>query len=274
MIIGEVEDVLMSEIELQGANVRSDSDSEYSKESLRELAESISINGLMQPIVLRGTFGNPKYDVLVGQRRFRAHKLLGKEKIKAVFAGDVSNTEALILSLSENLLRQEMNRADIGDAVTKLYKEFGNDEYAVRDKLGLSIRAIRDYIKIEDQATPEMKLMIREDKLSLADAKRVILAAQGNSDKANAMAATISEMTKYEKTRAVEFGRNNPEATAQEIVEKAKTPRFEESLIINLPLKVSKALKKAAQTLRLESEEIAMNALTDWLKLNEFLLIS
>lgn len=166
-----------------------------------------------------------------------------------------------------------MNRADIAEAVTKLYREFDNNEYAVQQKLGLSIRAIRDYIKIEDQATPEMKIMIREDKLSLADAKRVILAAQGDSGKANTMAATISEMTKYEKTRAVEYGQNNPEASATEIIEKAKTPRFEESLIINLPLKVSKALKKAAQALRLDSEEIAMNALTEWLKLNDYLLI-
>ena len=87
------------------------------------------------------------------------------------------------------------------------------------------------------------------------------------------MAATISEMTKYEKTRAVEYGQNNPAASADEIIEKAKTPRFEESLIINLPLKVSKALKKAAQALRLDSEEIAMNALTEWLKINDYLLI-
>lgn len=105
MLIGEVKNVKISEIERLGGNVRSDLESEYSQEGLRELAESIRINGLMQPVVLRGTFGSPPYDVIVGQRRFLAHKILQKEEIKAVFVGEISNTDALVLSLSENLLR-------------------------------------------------------------------------------------------------------------------------------------------------------------------------
>lgn len=271
MQIGEVKNVRLEDIRIEG-NVRSDLNSKNSQEGLTELAESIEANGLMQPIVLRGIEGNPPYDVIVGQRRYLAHKKLEKEFIKAVFIGQVDDTEALILSLSENLLRQEMNRADIIKAVTKLYRELGHDEYAVKEKLGLSIRAIRDYIGVEEQATPMMMSLISENKLSVADAKRVIAATQGDADKANAMALTISGMTKYEKSRAVEYGSGNPDASVDEILEQAKTPRFEESLILNLPLKVAKALKKACEKLNLDSEEIAMNALTDWLKVNDFLL--
>lgn len=271
MQIGEVKNISLSDIEIEG-NVRSDLNSKNSQEGLDELAESIEANGLMQPIVLRGIEGSPPYDVIVGQRRFLAHKRLGRESIKAVFVGQVTDTEALILSLSENLLRQDMNRADIMKAVTKLYRELGHDEYAVKDKLGLSIRAIRDYISVEEQATPEMMLLISDSRLSVADAKRVVAATQGDADKANAMAMTISGMTKYEKSRAVEYGSSNPDAPIAEILEQAKTPRFEESLILNLPLKVAKALKKACEKLNLESEEIAMNVLTDWLKINDFLL--
>ena len=76
----------------------------------------------MQPIVLRGTYGFSPYDVIVGQRKFLAHQYLEADTIKAVFAGDISDTQALILSLSENLLRQEMNHADIARAVRSFTK--------------------------------------------------------------------------------------------------------------------------------------------------------
>lgn len=273
MTIGNVVDVPLSEIKLVDANVRSDLDSANSKENLRELADSIKENGLLQPIVLSGVFGFPTYDVIVGQRRFRAHELLGETTIKAVFAGEVSKMDALVMSLSENLLRQEMNQADIAEAVTKLYIQLNRDEHAVQRRLGLSIRAIRGYINVEEQATDEIKQLIKQGKLSMADAKRSIAAAQGSAEKANAIAKSITKLTKHEKSRAVEFGRTNPEATADEIVKTAKTPRIEETTILTLSKKIAKALKDASQHLELEPEEIIVNAITEWLKINDFLVI-
>lgn len=171
MVISEVREIPLGDIQLQGANVRSDLQSPNSQEGLQELAESIKVNGLMQPIVLRGTWGKPPYDVIVGQRRFLAHQLLKTPTIKATFTGEIGDTEALILSLSENLLRQELNHADIAKAVTALYEEFGKDEYRVKAKLGLSIKAIRNYITVEAQATPKIKQMLQESRISMADAK-------------------------------------------------------------------------------------------------------
>lgn len=272
MVISDVREIPLGDIQLQGANVRSDLQSPNSQEGLQELAESIKVNGLMQPIVLRGTWGNPPYDVIVGQRRFLAHQLLGTPTIKATFTGEIGDTEALILSLSENLLRQELNHADIAKAVTALYEEFGKDEYQVKAKLGLSIKAIRNYITVEAQATPKIKQMLQESRISMADAKRAILAAQGNEAKADSFADQISSMTKHDKIRAVEYGKANPKASVEEIITKAQTPKLEETVILNLPLKVSKALKAATKQLSVDSEEIIMNALTDWLKTNDFLL--
>ena len=271
MNLEKVKPVLISNITVSDTNVRHDLDSANSQEGLRELADSIEANGLLQPIVLRGVDGHPPYEVIVGQRRFRAHQILNREEIDAVFAGNISKTQATILSLSENLLRQEMNHADIAKAVTDIYIHFGRDEHKVKEKLGLSTRAIRSYINVEEQATDRIKELLGEG-LSMADAKRAIIAGQGDPEKANAIAESISKLTKFEKNRAVEFSQGNPEASAQEIIKVAKTPRVSETLILNLPLKVSRALKVATQQLQVDSEEIAMSALTDWLKINDFLL--
>ncbi len=274
MNISEVVEISLSDISLQGANVRSDLKSPNSQEGIKELAESIKENGLMQSIVLRGVQGSPPYDVVVGQRRFLAHKLLGRDSIKATFTGEIDDTEALVLSLSENLLRQELNHADIMKAVTTLYNKFDKDEYKVKEKLGLSIRAIRNYIDVDAQATPEIVQMLHDGDISMADAKRAVLAAQGNPEKANSIASQITQLTRHEKTRAVDYGKANPSANADDIFAKAKTPKLEETVILNLPLKVSKALKKATEDMSMASEEIIMSALTEWLTTNDFLVQS
>ena len=238
-----------------------------------ELAISIEVNGLMQPIVLRGTYGSPPYDVIVGQRRFLAHEYLEADTIKAVFAGDISDTQALILSLSENLLRQEMNHADIAKAVTILYEEFGKDEKQVQKKLGLSIRAIRNYLVVDSQATPKIKALLDARKISPTDAKRVLLASQGDDEKADSLADELVNLTKHDKSRIVEAAKSNPNASAKEIIEKAKKPKVEESIIINLPFKISEALQEAVDSLNMESEEIIKNALMAWLATNDFLTL-
>ena len=226
----------------------------------------------MQPIVLRGVLGDAPYDVVVGQRRFMAHQLLGAETIKATFTGEINDTDALVLSLSENLLRQELNHADTAKAVTKLYEELGKDEYKVKEKLGLIIRAIRNYIAVEAQATPKIKQMLIQHEISMADAKRVLQAAQGDAQKADLLAGQISNLTKHDKIRAVEYGKANPKATADDIIAKAQTPKLEETVILSLPLRVHKALRVASEQLSVDSEEIIMGALRDWLAANDYLV--
>ena len=218
MQTSQVQEIPLSDIQLQGVNVRTDLNSPNSQAALNELAESIRVNGLMQPILLRGPEGNKPYDVVVGQRRFLAHQRLELLTIKATFTDTITDTDAVILSLSENLLRQDLNEADIMRVVTDLYEKFGRDEYKVKEKLGLSITAIRRYINVEATATPEIKSMISDGRLSILDAKRAVEATQGDPDKANAIVDQMVTMTKHDIRRAADFGKSNPTATADEIV--------------------------------------------------------
>lgn len=272
MEITDIVEVNIDDIELKGVNVRTDLDTPNSQENLKELAESIRVNGLMQPILLRGEFGNPPYDVIVGQRRFLAHKLLNKETIKATFSGPLDEINALLLSLSENICRQELNYTDTADAITLLYNHFDKDVHKVQEHLGLSIRTIRSYIKIQDQASEKIKSLLEQGQVSMSDAKRAIDAAQGDLNKADILVGELANLTKYEKKRVVEIGKEKSDATAEQIVIEAKKPKVEETIILNLPLEVHRALEAASLELSLEGEDIALKALKGWLETNDFLV--
>ncbi len=273
MRISEIKEIPLSDIAIANSiNVRSDLTSPNSKENLEELAASIEQNGLLQPIVLRGIYEKPPYDVVVGKRRFLAHQLLKAQTVKAVFTGQIDDTEAIILSLSENMLRQEMNHTDIMKAVTGLYEKFGKDERKVQQKTGLSIRTIRSYIAVEAQATTKLKQLLKEQSITLSDAKRAIEAAGGDSEKADILIDEIVQMTKHEKTRMRGYAQANPSATVKEIVKNAVTPKFEERLILSLSFALAKALKKAHEDLGLDKEIIGLDSLATWLKTNDFLI--
>lgn len=271
MNISNVVDVPIGDINLDGINVRSDLKSQFSQEGINELAENIKINGLLQPIVLRGTQNNPPYDVIVGQRRYLAHKILGSTHIKATFSGNIDEMQSLLLSLSENMCRQEMNHIDTSNAITKLFNHYDKDEYKVKEHTGFSIRMIRSYVKIEEQATEKIKSFLNDGKISMADAKRAIDASQGDNDKADELIDQLTKLTKYEKNRLVEAGSKKPKASAAELLADAKKPRLEETIILNIPTRVHDALLAASKQLSLEMEEVTMNALVSWLQTNEFL---
>jgi ParB family chromosome partitioning protein len=271
MDITKVLEIPLGEIKLQGSNVRSDLDSPNSQENLQELAQNIRVNGLLQPIVLRGEFGKPPYDVIVGQRRFLAHQVLGAESIRATFSGEIDNMNALLLSLSENMCRQEMNYEDTQRAITTLYNHFDKDERRVQAQTGFSIRMIRNYVRIEEQATDKIKDLLKNG-LSMADAKRAIDASQGDKTKADALIDEIMKLTAYEKKRLVESSNKNPKASVGDLVKEAKKPKWEETIILNLPTEISDAVKKATETLSIDAEQLAMDVLVSWLKTNDFLL--
>lgn len=237
---------------------------------IEELAESIKKHGLLQPVALRGSYGNPPYELIVGQRRLLAHKWLNRETISAVFCEDVEDIEAKILSLTENLHRVELNHADKAEAITELYLRYDKDERRVVQELNLPLRTVRDYIKIEEQATPKAKELLRQRKVKKADVKRAIDAAQGDADKADRLLGEISQLSKYEKSRAVNYGKSHPDASSEKIVEEAKKSRMETVVILSLPKELDSALSKAVEQLSMDRESIAVRALSEWLKENGY----
>lgn len=241
------------------------------KAGIDELAESIKKYGLFQPVVLRGFHGSPPYELIVGQRRFRAHKAIGENTIRAVFSGDLTDVEAKILSLGENLQRVELNHADKAEAITALYLHYKKDDRRVARELGIHLRTVRDYIEIEERATPKAKRLLKQGDVRKPDVKRVIDAAQGDADKADRLLDKMPLLNKYEKHRAVAYGKTHPKAKADEIIEQGQKSRRERTVILSLPKEVDSALNKAARKLSMDRESTAMRALSEWLKNSGYL---
>ncbi len=263
----EIHEVPLKNIKISKLNVRLTDRSA----KIDELANSIQKHGLLQPVVLTGTFGNPPYELIVGQRRLLAHQKLNSESIRAVFCGDVSDLELAILSLAENMQRTELNYADKAKAITSLYVQYGRNASRVARELGVSGPTVMEYLKIEELATPKAKEMLKQGRLKKEDAKRVISAAQGDEKKIDKLLDQLPQLTKYEKDRAVSYGKREKAASAEKIIEEGKKPRLERTVILSLSQEMDNALDKAKRQLSMDREAIATYALEKWLKENGFL---
>ncbi len=237
-----------------------------------DLAKSIRKHKLLQPILLRGEFGEPPYDLIAGHRRLAAHKLISKSTILARFKpADYDDFKAKVDSLVENMQRVELNHADTAEAITVMYNKYSKSEKRVADDLGLPLRTVRDYIKIEEQASPYAKKLLRERKVSKADVKRAIDAAQGNLSKADNLLKKLPELYGHEKKRVVDYAKAHPRVGAAQIIEEAKKPRLNKTVILNIEPEVDKALGLAEKNLYMDREEIVSKALREWLVENSFL---
>lgn len=261
-----IRDVELKDIKLSPFNVRKTE----VKTEIVELAESIKIHGLLQPVVLIGEYGKPPYELIVGQRRWEAHKLLGRKKIRAIFHKAETELQLQLLSLSENMHRAELNHTDKAKAITELYITLGKNAQKVARETGLSYSTVLGYIKIEEQATPKAKALLEKRSISKEDVKRAIKAAQGDESKIDKLLDELPKLTKYEKDRAVEYGKKE-KTTVNKIIEAAKRPKYERTVILNLDEDTDNALSKAGKDLAMDREEIAELALEEWLRKNGFL---
>ena len=266
----EIYDIPLSEIHISRDNVR-DHDAE---KDLDELAASIEKHGLLQPVALLGEYGKAPYKLISGQRRFLAHQQILKRKtIKAIFLGKLSQAESVVRSLIENMQRLELGYEDTAKAITYLYKEFDNNDRKVHQETGLSLQKVREYIRIDAQATPKIKRLLNEGKVSAADVKRALHASQSNIAKAEELLDLMikREPTAHEKKRIVEYGEKNNAMPARKIVEEAMKPHIEDNIVISLPEEIRNALERATKKLSMEPEELASKALTEWLRSKGFL---
>lgn len=266
----QIYEIRVKDIDISDDNVRHSNP----LKDIDELAASIKKIGLIQPVVLLGDFGEPPYHLITGQRRFLAHqKVLKRNTIKAVFAGKLTKNQAKLRSLIENTQRVELNYADIAEAITSLYKAFGRDDRKVQKETGLSLRKVRDYIHIEEQASPKMKKKLSRGEVSTADVKRALRAAQGQIKKAEELLELMEEypLTKYQKQRVTEYGKKHKKASAKNILEEAMRPKIENKIMISLPEEIRRGLEEATNELSKEVEEIVSEILEEWLYNQGFL---
>jgi len=145
--------------------------SRFPEEELEELAESIKAHGVIQPIVVRpGPEG--RYVLITGERRMRASKLAGKEKIPAIVR-HVSDQQAAEMTVIENLQRQDLNCMEQASAFAKLSQDFKMTQEQIGERVGLSRESVSNYMRLL-RLPPNVKQYLSVGQLGFSEA-RVLL---------------------------------------------------------------------------------------------------
>lgn len=128
---------------------------EFDEDRLKALAESIRQYGVLQPIVVtRAEVERPdggletRYELIAGERRYRASKLIGLKSMPAVIRGQESDKMKLELAIIENLQREDLNAVDRAKALAKLADEFGLSHLEVGTKIGRSREFVSNSIRL------------------------------------------------------------------------------------------------------------------------------
>ncbi|WP_031387032.1 ParB/RepB/Spo0J family partition protein [Desulfonatronum thiodismutans] len=119
----------------------------FSTESLEELAASIKAQGVLQPILVRPGVNPDEYELVAGERRWRASKLAGQRQIPAIIR-ELGDKESLALALIENVQREDLNALEQAQALQQLQVEFQATQNELAERTGLSRPHIANLLRL------------------------------------------------------------------------------------------------------------------------------
>ena len=148
----------------------------FYEDSLSELAESIKVHGILQPLALRRKAGE-RYEIIAGERRFRAAKRAGLTEVPAVII-EATDREVSELALIENLQREDLNPVEEAEGFRALIEEFSLTQEQAAERLGKSRSSLTNAMRLLALA-PEALSLLREGRIERGHAKVIL----GLSDK-------------------------------------------------------------------------------------------
>lgn len=212
---------------------------EFNQEKLQELAESIEEHGVIQPIVVSPL--NEGYQIIVGERRWRAATICGLGTIPAVIK-DFTQQEIMEIALIENLQREDLNSIEEANAYRQLMDEFSLTQDEVAQRLGKSRSFIANTLRLLS-LPKDIQNLIKENKLS-AGHGRALLSVKNRSVRENLVKKILEEkLSVRELENMVKDSKDNDRKSSQKQKKAAvKSPiliELEESLQKSLGTKVN-----------------------------------
>ena len=214
--------------------------------ALYELAESIKVQGIMQPILVRRlTSGanDGKYEIIAGERRYRAAKIAGLDSVP-VLVRDVPDEAAAAMSLIENIQREDLNPLEEAHGLQRLVKEFGLTHELAAQAVGRSRSATSNLLRLLSLAEPVQTMLMAGD-LDMGHARALLSLDRATQiTAANQIAAkkmSVRETENLVKKLGAEFSLK-PQKQARE--KSRDTRRVEEELADLLMAEVEVRIKK------------------------------
>ena len=143
----------------------------FSEEALEELASSIRELGIIQPLSLRSA-GDGKYQIIAGERRWRAAKLAGLTSVPA-YVRTVSDSEVTEMALIENIQREDLNAIEVALAFRKLLDTYDLTQERLSERVGKSRTVITNHLRLL-KLPAEIQLALRDHKLDMGHARALL----------------------------------------------------------------------------------------------------
>ena len=149
---------------------------DFNADSLQELADSISSQGLIQPIVVRA-LDQGNYEIIAGERRWRAAQLAGVDEIPAIVR-EISDQATIAMALIENIQREDLNPVEESQALIRLQNEFNLTQQQVAEAVGKSRSAVTNLMRLAS-LQPLVQQQLERGDIELGHAK-CLLALEGD----------------------------------------------------------------------------------------------
>ncbi|MFN8318683.1 MAG: ParB/RepB/Spo0J family partition protein [Saprospiraceae bacterium] len=168
--------MLVKELSSSVANIRIDAIEvnpyqprvEFDTEELMELAKSIKVHGLIQPITVR-SLGGDQYQLISGERRLRASKMAGITEVPA-YIRVANDQEMLEMALIENIQRAELNAVEIAISYQRLIDECNLTHETLSDRVGKNRSTVTNYLRLL-KLPPEIQTSVKDGSISMAHAR-------------------------------------------------------------------------------------------------------
>lgn len=187
----------------------------FDETALNELASSIKIHGIIQPIVLNKV--GDRYMIIAGERRWRAAQIAGLKTVPAIIK-NYDARQIKEISIIENLQREDLNPMEAARAIKELMEEYGWTQEVVADRLGKSRPVIANTIRLLN-LEPEVIDMIEKGKLSAGHARSLV--AVNNRDAQIKLAKQVCEkkLTVRDLEKAVKQGKSGKNSKSSQSIE-------------------------------------------------------
>ena len=168
----KVEESIFDEIQINKIEINKDQPRKsFNEEKIKELSLSINQHGIIQPITVR-RIDNDKFQLISGERRFRASKLIGNKTIPA-FIRDTDDKNLLELALIENIQRENLNSIEIAISYKKLIDELKINQEKLGARVGKDRTTINNYLRLL-KLPPTIQKGLKDNKIQMGHARSLI----------------------------------------------------------------------------------------------------
>lgn len=210
---------------------------DMSQEHLEELANSIRSQGIIQPIVVRHM--NDRYEIIAGERRWRAAQIVGLEEIPAIVR-DIPDSTAIAMALIENIQRRDLNAIEEAVALQRLIDEFQMTHQEVANAVGKSRSVVTNLLRLL-RLNADVRVLVEKGHIEMGHA-RALLTLEGSLQSEVANKVMAKDLSVRETERLVRVIQNKEPATEKLANAPVMDPNIQ-SLIKDLSEKLGAAIQ-------------------------------